>query len=178
MSGGASRRLIEAAWPDGEPLRVGLELSGGRLSRLVLAADPVRFLVGREGASPGDDNVFVTARRQIGEYLAGRRLRFELPLAPAGTVFQRSVWEELGRIEAGATVTYGELADRIGRPRAARAVGNAVGANPLPLLIPCHRVTAAGGLGGFGDQSPAALTLKRRLLEHEGGLAAGINGPF
>ncbi|MBD3371565.1 MAG: methylated-DNA--[protein]-cysteine S-methyltransferase, partial [Candidatus Coatesbacteria bacterium] len=68
----------------------------------------------------------------------------------------------------GRTVTYGELADRIGRPRAARAVGNAVGANPLPLLIPCHRVTAAGGLGGFGDHSPAALALKRRLLEHEG----------
>lgn len=173
MSCEASRRLIEAAWPDGEPLRVGLEAVEGRLTSLVFAADPVSFVADGEDAGPGDDKLFEETRRQIEEYLAGRRVRFELPLAPAGTTFQRSVWRELGRIEAGATVTYGELADRIGRPRAARAVGNAVGANPLPLVIPCHRVTAAGGLGGFGDQSPAALALKRRLLEHEGASPPG-----
>ncbi len=82
-----------------------------------------------------------------------------------GSPFQRSVWEELLKIPKGATLTYGEVALRVGRPGAARAVGQAVGSNPIPLLIPCHRVVGSnGGLGGFGG----GLPLKTTLLRQEG----------
>ena len=82
-----------------------------------------------------------------------------------GTPFQRSVWEGIRSIPRGATISYAELARRIGRPGASRAVGQAVGANPIPLLIPCHRVVGAnGGLGGFGG----GLPMKRALLRQEG----------
>ncbi len=82
-----------------------------------------------------------------------------------GTLFQRAVWEAILSIPRGATVSYAELARRVGRPGAARAVGQAVGANPIPLLIPCHRVVGAdGGLGGFGG----GLPMKRTLLRQEG----------
>lgn len=82
-----------------------------------------------------------------------------------GTEFQRAVWQEVLRIPHGATLTYGDVAERVGRPGAARAVGQAVGSNPIPLLIPCHRVVASnGGLGGFGG----GLPLKTTLLRQEG----------
>lgn len=82
-----------------------------------------------------------------------------------GTPFQRSVWEELLKIPKGETLTYGEVALRVGRPGAARAVGQAVGSNPIPLLVPCHRVVGSnGGLGGFGG----GLPLKTTLLRQEG----------
>ena len=81
-----------------------------------------------------------------------------------GTAFQRAVWEGMLTIPHGHTISYGELARRAGRPQAVRAVGQAVGANPIPLLIPCHRVTATNGLGGFGG----GLALKRALLKQEG----------
>lgn len=82
----------------------------------------------------------------------------------SGTSFQRAVWRELFSIPRGATATYGEIAERVGRPGAARAVGRAVGSNPVPLLVPCHRVVASTGLGGFGG----GLPLKRTLLRQEG----------
>lgn len=81
-----------------------------------------------------------------------------------GTAFQRAVWEGMLTIPHGHTISYGELARRAGRPKAVRAVGQAVGANPIPLLIPCHRVTASNGPGGFGG----GLALKRALLKQEG----------
>jgi O-6-methylguanine DNA methyltransferase len=83
---------------------------------------------------------------------------------PAGTEFQKAVWEELRKIPRGQTRTYGEIAGAIGRPKAARAVGSACGANPLPLFIPCHRVVAKNGLGGF----VAGLPWKILLLKMEG----------
>ncbi|MDH4121220.1 MAG: methylated-DNA--[protein]-cysteine S-methyltransferase [Deltaproteobacteria bacterium] len=107
---------------------------------------------------------FVEGVRQIGEYFAGKRRAFQLPLAPQGTPFQRQVWQELSRIPHGQTMTYGALAARIGQPSAARAVGGANGANPLPLLIPCHRVVAGNGLGGYSS----GLEIKRFLLNLEG----------
>ena len=103
--------------------------------------------------------------RQLGDYLDGKRTTFDVPLLAHGTKSQRAVWAELAKIPYGTTVTYGDLAAKVGRPRSARAVGGAVGANPIPILIPCHRVVPArGGLGGFGP----GPSWKERLLALEG----------
>jgi len=100
------------------------------------------------------------AIRQLREYFAGRRIDFDLPLAPEGTAFQRSVWQRLKEIPFASTISYGELARRVGNPKASRAVGSANGANPLPIVIPCHRVIAGDGtLGGFGGGLPTKQTL-------------------
>lgn len=96
-----------------------------------------------------DDAALAEAREQIERYLAGRRRSFSLFLAPGGSDFQRDVWSALLRIPYGETRTYGELAHRLGHDGAARAVSAAALANPVPLLIPCHRVVAADGLGSY-----------------------------
>ena len=98
------------------------------------------------------------------EYFTVTRRDFHLPLSPKGTAFCRLVWEKMSRIPYGQVITYGTLAARIGRPSACRAVANAVGKNPLLILLPCHRVVAANGIGGFS----AGLPLKHFLLELEG----------
>lgn len=108
---------------------------------------------------------FRRAITQLGEYFAGERRRFDLTLAPRGTEFQRRVWRALREIPYGQTISYGELARRIGNPSASRAVGLANGANPLPIIVPCHRVIGAdGSLTGFGG----GLPIKRKLLALEG----------
>jgi methylated-DNA-[protein]-cysteine S-methyltransferase len=100
------------------------------------------------------------AARQLREYFAGKRAQFDLLLAPEGTAFQRDVWRQLQEIPYGETISYGELARRVGNPKASRAVGSANGANPLPIVIPCHRVIAGDGtLGGFGGGLPTKQTL-------------------
>jgi methylated-DNA-[protein]-cysteine S-methyltransferase len=107
------------------------------------------------------------ARAQLGEYFARSRTVFDLPLDPRGTLFQRRVWDTLRGIPYGATTSYGELARRLGDSRATRAVGAANGKNPIPIIVPCHRVVGARGeLTGFGG----GLDRKRWLLEHEGAL--------
>ena len=101
---------------------------------------------------------------QLVQYLTGHRKSFELELEPAGTPFQRQVWEELRRIPYGTTISYADLARRIGKPKAVRAVGAANGKNPLPIVIPCHRVIGKdGSLTGFGG----GLDIKRWLLALE-----------
>jgi methylated-DNA-[protein]-cysteine S-methyltransferase len=106
------------------------------------------------------------AIRQLRDYFAGRRTGFDLPLCPEGTPFQRSVWRQLQDIPYGGTISYGELARRVGNPKASRAVGAANGANPIPIVIPCHRVIGADGrLTGFGGGLPvkeALLALEAR----------------
>ncbi len=106
------------------------------------------------------------AKRQLAEYFDGTRCDFDLPLAPDGTTFQLRVWDELRRIDYGETISYGELARRIGRPTASRAVGAANGRNPLAIVVPCHRVIGADGtLTGYGGGLPvkqALLDLERR----------------
>lgn len=92
----------------------------------------------------------------------------ELVLDLRGTPFQVRVWEELRRIPAGSTTTYGELAAAVERPQAARAIGSAMRCNPVPLLVPCHRVLSSQGLGGFSGNADGAQDLKRRMLSHEG----------
>jgi O-6-methylguanine DNA methyltransferase len=105
------------------------------------------------------------AAQQLGEYFAGRRREFDLPLAPAGTDFQLRVWQALRAIPYGAVRNYGDIARAIGQPKASRAVGQANGRNPLPIVIPCHRVIAGDGtIGGFSS----GLGVKHRLLALEG----------
>ncbi|GLY76134.1 methylated-DNA--[protein]-cysteine S-methyltransferase [Actinoallomurus iriomotensis] len=117
-----------------------------------------------------DDVPFTEAARQLEEYFAGTRTRFDLPLAPAGTPFQRQVWEALQVIPYGQTVSYGQLADRLGRPAAARAVGFANGHNPISIIVPCHRVVGSNGdLTGYGG----GLERKRRLLDFERSVSEG-----
>jgi methylated-DNA-[protein]-cysteine S-methyltransferase len=100
------------------------------------------------------------AVRQLREYFAGQRTRFDLPLAPEGTPFQRNVWRHLQDIPFGETISYGELARRIGSPKASRAVGGANHSNPLPIVIPCHRVIGSNGkLTGFGGGLPTKEAL-------------------
>ena len=119
--------------------------------------------------SPGwkrSPHALAFARVQLEEYFAGARQAFELPLHPLGTPFQLGVWDELARIPYGGTISYGELARRIGQPQAMRAVGAANGRNPLPIVLPCHRVIGAdGSLTGFGGGLPT----KRALLDLEQG---------
>ena len=104
------------------------------------------------------------AVRQLKEYFAGKRADFDLPLAPDGTEFQHAVWNQLQEIPYGETISYGELAKRVGNPKASRAVGAANGQNPIPIVIPCHRVIGSNGkLTGFGGGLPT----KERLLALE-----------
>jgi methylated-DNA-[protein]-cysteine S-methyltransferase len=115
------------------------------------------------------------ARRQVLEYFGGERRRFDLPLAPVGTPFQLRVWRALRDIPFGATCTYGDIAVRIGAPSAMRAVGAANGRNPLPIVVPCHRVIGRDGrLTGFGG----GLPVKQFLLVHEGIGGAGAEEGF
>ncbi|HEX4152678.1 MAG TPA: methylated-DNA--[protein]-cysteine S-methyltransferase [Steroidobacteraceae bacterium] len=119
----------------------------------------------RDWACDADAGVLPKAARQLEEYFAGKRREFDLPTRPSGTTFQRLVWRQLMDIGYGETWSYGKLAQRIGNPNASRAVGLANGRNPLPVLVPCHRVIGAdGSLTGYGG----GLERKRWLLAHEG----------
>jgi methylated-DNA-[protein]-cysteine S-methyltransferase len=111
-----------------------------------------------------DDSVLREPIRQLRAYFAGELEDFNVPLAPAGTPFQQRVWKELGKIPYGETISYGELARRIGNPSASRAVGLANGSNPIPIIIPCHRVIGSNGkLTGYGG----GLPIKEKLLALE-----------
>ncbi|HEY2166449.1 MAG TPA: methylated-DNA--[protein]-cysteine S-methyltransferase [Jatrophihabitantaceae bacterium] len=111
-----------------------------------------------------DDTAFAEVRTQLSEYFAGTRTEFDVPLNAAGSAFQKRVWAALMAIPYGETTSYGKIAAGIGAPDAARAVGLANGQNPIPLIVPCHRVIGAdGSLTGYGG----GLDAKRWLLAHE-----------
>lgn len=144
----------------------------GELTAVVSDAGIVRILfpdqslhdVGLGDLPDADPEEMTALESQLHEYFAGRRREFDLPLDLRGTAFQRAAWLALTTIPYGETVTYGEQADRIGRPGASRAVGAANGQNPIPIVVPCHRVIGAdGSLTGFGG----GLEVKRFLLELE-----------
>ena len=127
--------------------------------------DPRASSVPSAEASGAQARILADARTQLDAYFAGARAEFDLPLDPRGTPFQQRVWAALREIPIGRTISYLELARRTGDPRAVRAVGAANGRNPLPLVVPCHRVIGAdGSLVGFGG----GLDRKRWLLRHEG----------
>ncbi len=134
-----------------------IDLRGRSLTEL---ADRLKVRVLR------DDEPNRRVLHQVHDYLQGTLQAFTLALDVKGTSFQQSVWDTIGRIPYGKTVTYGQLAAKIRRPDAARAVGQAVGANPVPIVVPCHRIVGSGGaLVGFGG----GLPLKERLLALEKG---------
>ena len=146
--------------PIGELLLAG---DGTALNELHMRAAPRALEIAAEGQRAHGG--FREARDQLGEYFAGTRRRFKLALQPAGSVYQRRVWKELERIGFGETITYAELARRIGRRGSARAVGAANGRNPISIIIPCHRVIGADGtLTGYSG----GIRRKRTLLELEG----------
>ena len=146
------------------------------IDRLVVASDGSAIVgVWMANAEPdapswadqcGADSLLDEARRQLVAYFAGQLRAFDLPPAPNGTAFQRRVWTELTKIPFGTTTSYAELARRVSSAAAVRAVGAANGRNPIPIIVPCHRVIGSdGSLTGFGG----GLHRKRWLLEHEGG---------
>ena len=152
---------------------------------LMLAADDagLRHIEFRDNRHPadrsdwhgGDSPVLQAAEAQLREYFAGERRAFDLPLAPRGTPFQLQVWQALAGIPYGSTVSYAQLAQAVGNPEAMRAVGAANGRNPLPIVLPCHRVIGAdGALVGFGG----GLPVKQQLLRLEGALPGEQGGLF
>lgn len=141
-----------------------LTLAGedGALSGLYLCEQ--RHRPPRERFGTEDPAGFDAVAEQLAEYFAGERTTFDLPLRLHGTPFQRRVWEALCEIPYGETTSYGELAERIGRPGAARAVGLANGRNPVSIIVPCHRVVGStGSLTGYGG----GIAVKRQLLDFE-----------
>jgi len=141
------------------PLR--LEAQDGSLVALHLNAKP--------GPENLEDPVLADATEQLRAYFAGERTSFDLPLDMHGNPFEKRVWDELKEIPYGETVSYGEIAARVGAPGAARAVGLANGRNPIAIIVPCHRVIGANGkLVGFGG----GLPMKRALLDLEQGVAS------
>ena len=115
---------------------------------------------------PADSAFAARVVLELNEYFSGKRSQFTLPVVTRGTPFQQQVWQELVKIPPGTTLSYGEVAERLAT--GARAVGNACRANPLPLVIPCHRVLSKTGLGGFaGTTAGPQLELKQALLQHE-----------
>ena len=151
--GASERGLHRVAWAETDRERDAL------IERLAEEAE-AEPLAGDDPGLP----VLGRAAAQLRSYFAGERDGFDLPLAPHGTEFQRAIWQRLCAIPRGDTATYGEVARDVGRPRAARATGAAIGRNPLAVVIPCHRVIGAdGSLTGFAS----GLRRKRWLLEHE-----------
>jgi methylated-DNA-[protein]-cysteine S-methyltransferase len=142
------------------------------IGRLVLESDG-DVLIGiwlptqhRPASGTGADAppVLKDVATQLEEYFARERTEFDVPMELDGTAFQKEVWAELTRIPYGQTISYGELARRVGRPKGPRAVGQANGRNPIPIIVPCHRVLAGNGIGGYGG----GLPMKRTLLATEG----------
>lgn len=159
----APNRLLytTAPSPVGELLLVG---DGQALHGLYMQ-EGRKPMVPRPAWEPADAP-FREVRRQLDEYFAGERTDFELPITMTGTPFDRRVWAELRELRHGETVSYGELARRIGRPATPRAVGHANGRNPISVIVPCHRVLGAdGALTGYGG----GLERKRLLLDLEAG---------
>jgi methylated-DNA-[protein]-cysteine S-methyltransferase len=144
------------------------DFSERRMMPVQLATTRRRIGPTSEGSTPLLDR----AERQLREYLAGERADFDLPIQLPGSPFQERVWRELLRIPYGETISYGEMARRVGVPAASRAVGRANGSNRLAVIVPCHRVVAAGGaLGGYGGGLPA----KRFLLDLESRVAGSTH---
>lgn len=168
-----SRSMSSASTPLSDPHlrritspigRIELSGDGTAVTSLVIERDG---RLPRDGESEAPDAILDRAASQLTEYFAGTRTTFDVPVSLRGTEFQRAIWLELSQLEFGQVASYGELGLATGRPTAGRAVGGAVGANPIPIIVPCHRVLASnsritGYSGGNG------IPTKIWLLDHEG----------
>ena len=136
------------------------------VGRLTISATPEAIVAISWGGADGEaaTDLLAEAREQLAAYFAGRLTRFDLPLAPAGSAFEQRVWQEMQRIPHGQTRSYSDLAMAV--DSGPRAIGRACGHNPIPIVIPCHRVLAKGGIGGYSGGE--GLPTKRRLLALEG----------
>ena len=149
--------------------RLMLTSDGNCLTGVYMLDQRYEPAIGKGWMEDGSAEPFRVTSVQLSEFFSGERKAFDLPLAPAGTPFQLQVWQELCRIPYGETISYGELARRVGNSNASRAVGLANGRNPLPIIVPCHRVIGANGkLTGFGG----GLWRKEKLLDLERGTTA------
>ncbi|WP_439678115.1 methylated-DNA--[protein]-cysteine S-methyltransferase [Embleya sp. MST-111070] len=158
--------------PLGELLLIGEERADGTVVLTSLSVPGQKGGARVPAHSRADATVFAEPVRQLGAYFAGELRDFELPLAPRGSAFQERIWAAVDEIPYGTTTTYGAIAERVGTSRAGvRAVGTAIGANPLLLIRPCHRVIGAdGALRGYAG----GLDRKEYLLDHEGALPARL----
>jgi len=164
-------RLSEIDTPLG-PLVAAVD-ADGVVRRLAFARDtPIAAVAHAVSRAEGEGVVWEPAAgealaRELAEFFQGGRRAFDLAIDPRGTAFDLRVWQALGEIPYGQTVSYGDLAERLGEPGAARAVGRAAALNPIPIVVPCHRLVGAGGrLTGYAG----GLEAKRRLLALEGAL--------
>jgi methylated-DNA-[protein]-cysteine S-methyltransferase len=162
---GANQRTHGTAAPSrAETVPFGVRTELVELAIWTREGAVVRIDLGRYGGRPPRTPLERLVAGELRSFLRGARHEFTFPIQTCGTPFEERVWSEVRRIPFGATVTYGAIARRVGQPGAARAVGSANGRNPIPIVIPCHRVVAVGGgLGGYGG----GLPLKRRLLALE-----------
>lgn len=145
--------------PIGQLMLIG---SNGMLEALLFPNEQQKGLI--DTSFHYDEKPFRSVIEQLTEYFTGKRQHFSLELAPNGTTFQQRVWQELRNIPYGQTTSYGEIAARLGNPKACRAVGMANGKNPIPIIVPCHRVIGKdGSLTGFGG----GLEIKQHLLDLE-----------
>ena len=150
-----------------------LESPIGRIEVVSDGSAVISLAIERGGVLPHDDEpetadaVLERAVEQLGEYFAGERHDFDVPVDLRGTEFQRAVWEQLVQLQWGEVVSYGELGQATGRATAGRAVGGAVGANPIPIIVPCHRVLGSDGrITGYSGGE--GIPTKSWLLDHEG----------
>lgn len=150
---------------------VMISSNGGQLAITLLAAPPCSNV---QVAKASADPLVAQACKQVLQYLQQPAARFDLSLTQQGTAFQQRVWQAIASIPLGQVRTYSELAREIGS--GPRAVANACGANKLPLLVPCHRVVAQHGLGGFMQGKENGLSIKQWLLKHEGVRLTGADG--
>jgi methylated-DNA-[protein]-cysteine S-methyltransferase len=168
-------RLSEIETPVGQ-LLAALD-SGGIVRRIAFVRDtPIAAVAQAVSRGEGESAVWEPAAgeelaRELAEYFEGERRTFDLAIDPRGAAFDLRVWDALREVPYGQTVSYGDLAARIGEPGAARAVGRAAALNPIPILVPCHRVVGAHGkLTGYGG----GLDAKQKLLALEGALPASL----
>ncbi|HEY9477801.1 MAG TPA: methylated-DNA--[protein]-cysteine S-methyltransferase [Microbacteriaceae bacterium] len=159
------------AFPNDHLLRMHSPI--GRIELLGDGTAITSLAIEKDGMLPHDhvpeqlDRLLVKTARQLGEYFAGTRRRFSVPVRAAGTPFQKSVWAKLADLGWGEVTSYGALGTATGHPAAGRAVGGAIRANPVPILVPCHRVLASGGkITGYSRGQ--GVTTKAWLLDHEG----------
>ena len=138
----------------------------GPITLIALGEEIIRVELGKKARAEGSSKVLTEAKKQIAAYFSGKLERFTVPVEADGTEFQQSVWKEISKLGFGKAISYGEIAAKIGKPQASRAVGAAVGSNPTPLLVGCHRVLGSSGrITGFTGAK--GIKTKSWLLDHE-----------